>query len=74
MLFFVEVIVSRRCCKVESPWGAAPLTSHFDDIHDCIHVVPERIFSLTVLRILNIFGNLPLSIRKVGWISFHNFN
>ena len=38
----------------------------FHQIHDSIHNLPKRVFSLLLLRIQDNFSNLPLFIRKVG--------
>lgn len=48
------------------------LTACFDDIHDGIHKVAERIFSLPVFGIQNNFGNLPPFISKVSWILLYD--
>ena len=50
-----------------------PLAACLQHIHDGIHDVSEGVLSLSVLRIKNIFGNLPLFISKVGLILAHNF-
>ena len=70
---FVEVVedgvVGRKV-----PREHTPLAPCFDDVHDSIHNVPERVFSFAMLRIQDIFSNLPLFISKVSWILTHNLN
>ncbi len=39
-----------------------------------IQIVPECVLSFSMLRIQNIFGNLPLLVNKVGRALFHDFN
>lgn len=39
-----------------------------------IQIVPECVLSFSMLRIQNIFGNLPLLVNKVGRASLHDFN
>ena len=39
-----------------------------------IQIVPECVLSFSMLRIQNIFGNLPLLVNKVGRTLFHDFN
>ena len=48
------------------------LTACLDDIHNGIHNVAKRIFSLPVFGIQNNFSNLPLFISKVSWILLHD--
>ena len=50
-----------------------PLAACLQYVHDGVHDVSKGVFSLSVLWVKNIFGNLPLFISKVGWISVHNF-
>lgn len=70
---FVEVVedgvVGRKV-----PREHTPLAPCFDDVHDSIHNVPERVFSFAMLRIQDIFSNLSLFISKVSWILTHNLN
>ena len=44
----------------------SPLTACFHHIHDCIHNLPKRVFSLPLLRIQDNFCNLPLFISEVS--------
>lgn len=39
-----------------------------------IQIVPECVLSFSMLRIQNIFGNLPLLVNKVGRALFYDFN
>lgn len=50
-----------------------PLAACLQYIHDGIHDVSKGVFSLSVLWVKNIFGNLPLFISKVGRILVYNF-
>ena len=50
-----------------------PLAACLQHIHDGVHDVSEGVLSLSVLRIKNIFGNLPLFISKVGRMLVCNF-
>ena len=51
-----------------------PLAACLQYVHDGIHDVSEGVFSLSVLWAKNIFGNLPLFVSKVGWISARDAN
>ena len=50
-----------------------PLAACLQHTHDGIHDISEVVLSLSVLRIKNIFGNLPLFISKVGRILAYDF-
>ena len=51
-----------------------PLAACLQYIHDGIHDVSKGVFSLSVLWVKNIFGNLPLFISKVGRILVQDSN
>ena len=44
----------------------SPLTACFHHVHDSVHYLPKRVFSLAMLRIQDNFSNLPLFISEVS--------
>ena len=70
VLITTEVIIHRF------PWGIilwkhSPLYSAFGNVKKSIHNITKAVFSLTLVRINQIFDNLPLAFAQIAWIGFH---
>jgi len=67
---FTEIVIDRlpRCKFLGKH---SPLYSAFNKVYQRIHDLMKRIFSLSLVRINNIFNNLPLAFGQICWIGFH---
>ena len=62
---FAEVVID-GLPRSEVAWQHPPLATGLVDVENGIHDVPEVMFTLSFLRINEIFYNLPLFISEVG--------
>src|ERR1035438_5978049 len=67
---FTEVIIN-RFPRGKIDRKHSPLYSAFSNVKKSVHNISERIFSLTLTCINNIFYNLPLAFCQIAWIGFH---